>query len=83
LTDAVTTPRRSLRRAAIALAAISLAWTAALLLGPPSADSSLGDGRIAWLIPLGAAALSLLCFRQAQTFGAEAPSDDREETTHD
>jgi hypothetical protein len=83
LSDDLTIPRRSLRRAAISLAVIALGWTVALLLGPPSDSSSTEEGRMAWLIPVGAAALSVLCFRQARTYGDHSPTDVRQETTHD
>lgn len=83
MSDDLTTPRRSLRRAAIFLAVIALSWTVALLFGPPSTSGSSGEERMAWLIPMGAAALSLLCFRQARIYGADSPTDVQEETTHD
>ena len=48
---------RAYKRAGLGLALAALLWTAALLfVGPPE------DGRAAWLIPICAAALSVLCF---------------------
>lgn len=48
---------RAYKRAGIGLAAAALLWTAALLfMGQPE------DEKTNWLIPIGAAALSVLCF---------------------
>ena len=76
--------RRPLRRAAIALAAIAVGWTAILLLGTGTEED-----RIAWLIPIGAAALSLLCFQQSAGSPRRPyprnlpPGDIPEESSHD
>ena len=48
---------RAYKRAGLGLALGALLWTAALLFAVPPED-----GRAAWLIPICAAALSMLCF---------------------
>jgi hypothetical protein len=79
-----TSLQRPLRRAAIALAAIAVGWMAILLLGAGTAED-----RVAWLIPIGAAALSLLCFHQSAGPSSRPdpsslpPGGVPEETTHD
>ncbi|MGH9854009.1 MAG: hypothetical protein ACREBD_29540 [Blastocatellia bacterium] len=48
---------RAYKRAGIGLAVVALLWTASLLfMGLPE------DEKTHWLIPIGAAALSVLCF---------------------
>jgi hypothetical protein len=49
--------RKAYRRGGFGLALAALLWTAALLLTEPPED-----GTANWLIPVGAAALSVLCF---------------------
>ncbi|MBO0720340.1 MAG: hypothetical protein J2P41_05940 [Blastocatellia bacterium] len=45
------------KRAAIGLGLVALAWTAALLFAGESEDE-----KLRWLIPVAAAALSVICF---------------------
>lgn len=48
---------KAYKRAGVGLAFAAVLWTAALLFtGPPE------DGKVTWLIPIAAAALSVLCF---------------------
>ncbi|MFN0085129.1 MAG: hypothetical protein ACKVX9_07055 [Blastocatellia bacterium] len=48
---------RAYKRAGIGLGAAALLWTGAILLG-----GRLEENNVRWLIPMGAAALSVYCF---------------------
>jgi len=54
------------KRAAIGMAVVALAWTAAILLAGKSEDD-----KLQWLIPIAAAVLSVICFTISTGSGSE------------
>lgn len=52
------------RRSAIGLGIVAVGWTLAILLGRGNEESPL-----VWLIPIAAAALSVVCYSQARKAG--------------
>jgi ACR3 family arsenite efflux pump ArsB len=60
------------KRAAIGLAIVALTWTVVLLFASKSEDEM-----IDWLIPIAAAALSVICFSIHTKSGAKSETQER------